>query len=210
VRTLPGGNPSGKGFNKNKGNKKGGMAMEKIEMAQLEKLLAEVEELRRMVQELRGEIEKIKGMTSEPPQITLVDGENTQGQGRKKVVVTMPYPHDVRFKAWAKILRGIDRTKTDGYAFLGEFISLSGGKRGEVRHELEVGTLIMMYNEEGSMKYHKPSITVWEVQEDGSLEEIYYHPCKGYSWALEVRDDLYEFLRAREEEKKKNRNEAEA
>jgi hypothetical protein len=32
------------------------------------------------------------------------------------------------------------------------------------------------------------------------LEEIYYKLCSGYSWALEVRDEIYEILKKKKAE----------
>jgi hypothetical protein len=117
----------------------------------------------------------------------------------KKVIITMPEVPDERWKAWAKILEDVDKSKSSGYAFIGKFISLSR-KRNEVKYELEVGTIIMVYAEVGSRKYHKPTITLYEVLENGELEEIYYCECSGYSWALEVRDDIYEILKKKKAE----------
>jgi len=117
----------------------------------------------------------------------------------KKVIITMPDIPDERWKAWAKILEGVDKSKSNGYAFIGKFISLSSRKN-KVKYELEVGTIIMVYAEVGSRKYHKPSITLYEVLENGELEEIYYKLCSGYSWALEVRDEIYEILKKKKAE----------
>ncbi len=42
---------------------------------------------------------------------------------RQKVRIHLPDQKDKRFKSWRKILTGVNKTKSDGYAFLGEFIS---------------------------------------------------------------------------------------
>jgi hypothetical protein len=113
----------------------------------------------------------------------------------KKVIVNIPEKPDSRWKAWAKILKNVDKSVSTGYAFIGNFISLGR------KYELEIGTIIMIYAEEGSRKYHKPHIYLYEVKEDGILEEIYKHICsKSSGWALEVRDEIYEILKKKKAE----------
>jgi hypothetical protein len=95
---------------------------------------------------------------------------------------------DRRFKNWFKVLTGVDRSKQDGYAFLGEFV------KGELL-EVDVGTLVMHYHEEGSAKYHYPSVEVLRVERDGSLTEVFSGESLDSPWALGIRDvvaDLFD------------------
>jgi hypothetical protein len=120
----------------------------------------------------------------------------------KKVIVEMPFPADSRWKYWAKILEDVDTSLSNGYAFKGKFIPLSDPRHRNIRKvEIEVGKIIMVYEEEGSRKYHKPVITLYEVKEDGSLEVIFSHKCDGFSWALEVRDEIKKILYEKKKQK---------
>jgi hypothetical protein len=127
---------------------------------------------------------------------------------KEKVIVEMPFPKDNRWRSWAKLLTDVNEKEANGYAFKGTFLPLSDAKRNAiVKRELEVGSIIMIYEEEGSQKYHKPLISLYEVQTDGKLKLIYEHKCKGFSWTLEVRDDIKKILDNKKiqnkEEKKK-------
>jgi hypothetical protein len=118
----------------------------------------------------------------------------------EKVIITMPKPLDSRWKAWAKVLERVDVSLQNGYAFVGKFIPLSRGGH-SVKLEREVGELIMMYSEEGSNKYHKPTVILFEVTGDG-LKEIFRHECSGHiGWALEVRDKIAQIVEERNKSK---------
>ena len=56
-----------------------------------------------------------------------------------KVIVGIPEPVDRRKKSWRKHLTNVDTTKTNGYAFDGNWL-----RAGE-RAELPVGALVMCY-----------------------------------------------------------------
>jgi hypothetical protein len=101
-----------------------------------------------------------------------------------KTIVNIPTPIDSRKKSWAKTLTGIDVTKTNGYAFAGDWV-----RRGE-RAELPVGSLVMLYDEPGSVKNWYPLVRVMRVEEDGTLHEVlsYEGEVGERSWALAVRD----------------------
>ena len=105
------------------------------------------------------------------------------------VVVNMnDFVKDGRFKRWAKILTNVDLSKKNGYAFEGKFIRFYGNV------ELEEGDILMLYEEEGSRKYHSLLIRLYIVK-NGELEEIYSHKCDSiYGWALEVRDEIAKIL----------------
>lgn len=104
-----------------------------------------------------------------------------------KVIVEIPSPRDSRWKSWRKLLRAVDTTKQNGFAFQGEW--LKPGRKAE----LEVGALLLFYDEVGSRKHHQPEVQLVRVGSDGQLETI--HVAKGWSWALELRDLAAEKLR---------------
>ena len=67
-----------------------------------------------------------------------------------KVVVKVPETEDRRKKSWAKALTKVDPDKSNGYAFVGDWL-----RRGE-RAEVPVGSYILLYDEPGSMKNWYP------------------------------------------------------
>lgn len=103
-----------------------------------------------------------------------------------KVIVEIPDKFDDRWKSWAKVLAGVDRTKTNGYAFQGEFVKLGR------KTELEVGSYVLLYREEGSTKYHRAKVEIVQVKDDGRLETVLY--AVGSDWALELRDQVADLL----------------
>src|SRR5690606_33542896 len=106
-----------------------------------------------------------------------------------KTIVEIPAKRDDRKKAWAKALESVDVTKSNGYAFLGNWL-----RRGE-KAELPIGSFVLTYDEPGSMKNWYPEVVLYRVTEDG-LEVA--HEYKGdygeRSWALAVRDRIAEIL----------------
>jgi hypothetical protein len=104
----------------------------------------------------------------------------------QKVIVGIPAIGDSRFKRWAKLLKGVDRTKTNGFAFLGDWLPL------QRKAELEVGSLILLYGEEGSRKYARPVVEVRRVEADSSLRCLVR--VDGPDWALDLRDQVADML----------------
>ena len=108
-----------------------------------------------------------------------------------KKIVMIPETLDGRKKTWRKHLERVDKEKTNGYAFIGNWLRV-----GE-RAELEVGSFILCYDEPGSMKNWYPVVRLFKVVENGNgLEEVYcwegdVHEC---SWALAVRDEIAAIL----------------
>jgi len=103
-----------------------------------------------------------------------------------KKIVTIPEPLDDRKRSWRKLLTQVDKEKTNGYAFVGEWL-----RAGE-RAELEVGSFILCYDEPGSVKRWYPVIRMFKVGVDDDLNEVYRWEgsvCER-SWALAVRDDI--------------------
>ena len=105
-----------------------------------------------------------------------------------KKIVMIPETLDERKKTWRKLLADVDKTKTNGYAFVGEWL-----RAGE-RAELEVGSFILCYDEAGSMKNWRPVVRLFKVLENGleDLEEVFHWEgnFRERSWALAVRDEI--------------------
>ena len=66
----------------------------------------------------------------------------TRESASKKLVV---YTHDCKgssdyhvrkYKHWSKLVKGVDKTKTNGYAFIGDFLNIS------YEHKLPVGSIV--------------------------------------------------------------------
>jgi len=100
-----------------------------------------------------------------------------------KKIVSIPNIGDRRFKKWAKLLSNVDQSKTNGYAFEGEFL------RFDRKYELEIGTIVLCYGESGSAKYHYPEVRLCILTEDG-WKELFYRDNLDKAWALDVRDEI--------------------
>lgn len=119
----------------------------------------------------------------------------TEGGNEKmaatKVIVTVPTSLDDRKKTWRKALARVDRSKSNGYAFQGEWL-----RAGE-RAELLVGSYVLGYDEPGSRTNWYPQVTLWRVGPQG-LEEVlvWKGNYRETSWALAVRDQVAAILAA--------------
>jgi len=116
--------------------------------------------------------------------------------GRKmKVIVGVPKSEDTRKKSWRKELVNVDKSQSNGYAFIGNW--LKGGERAE----LEVGSYILAYDEPGSMKHWSPHVRLFRVQANGELEKIYDWEggSQEKSWALAVRDEIADIVYKKED-----------
>lgn len=98
-----------------------------------------------------------------------------------KKIIDTPEIGDNRFKQWTKTLNRVDVTKTNGYAFEGNFI--------RSRQELEVGSYILAYGQVGSRANNYPRVELFRVAENG-LESVYKKADLSQHWALDVRDDI--------------------
>jgi len=107
---------------------------------------------------------------------------------RPKVIVKVPEPLDGRFKYWRKVLSGVDITKTNGYAFQGEWVT--AGRKVEVT----VGSYLLAYDEVGSRKCHYPVVRLMQVTPEGGLVQVKDEKgevvAEGLSWALDLRDRI--------------------
>jgi hypothetical protein len=109
-----------------------------------------------------------------------------------KKIVMVPGTLDDRHKCWRKLLEKVDTTKANGYAFVGDWL-----RAGE-RAELEVGSLVLCYDDVGSRKNWRPVVRLLKVLENGAedFEEVFRWEgdFRERSWALAVRDDIAAIL----------------
>jgi len=112
----------------------------------------------------------------------------------RKVIVEVPGPEDKRKKSWRKRLDHVDTSRSNGYAFVGEF--LRPGERAEV---LE-GDFILAFDQPGSMKNWWPYVRVYRAT-GSELREVYrYEGEKGErNWALGCRDAIAVIMEGSEE-----------
>lgn len=106
-----------------------------------------------------------------------------------KTIIDLSGIGDNRFKRWAKTVKRVNTSVATGYAFEGDFIGIGR------KHELPVGSYVLVYAELGSMRHHHPSVQLWRVTEDGH-EVVYKQEHLNPSWALEVRDDIAAIVNA--------------
>jgi len=112
---------------------------------------------------------------------------NTEGvRIMDKVIVAIPALGDSRFKRWGKTLTGVDRTKTNGYAYLGSFLAI--GRKAE----LSVGSYILLYHEYGSRRYTTPVAEVVRVTAEATLAPVL--KVEGRDWALDLRNKAAELF----------------
>ena len=108
-----------------------------------------------------------------------------------KKIVRIPETLDDRKKTWRKLLTQVDKTKANGYAFIGNWL-----RAGE-RAELEVGSFVLCYDEPGSAKNWYPLVRLFKIVEnENGLEEVYRWKgdTRERSWALAVRDEIAAIL----------------
>lgn len=108
----------------------------------------------------------------------------------KKVIIDLP-TFDDRHKHWIKQVTGVDKEKSNGYAFKGSFL-----KAGSTV-ELPVGTLLLYYYGDGSMKNYTVEVEVHRVTPEGLKAtdiKTSRDNRKVGGWALDIRDKLAELF----------------
>ena len=91
-------------------------------------------------------------------------------------------------KGWSKLVTSVDTTKTNGYAFVGDFIP------DDTEVELPVGGVIVQKCPEGSVKHSWDSGHIYTIEENGELCET---DGKSYRWTkdfLSLRDQVVKCL----------------
>ena len=109
------------------------------------------------------------------------------GMSTAKIIVTIPDYGKRGKRCWARILTGVDRTKTTGYAFQGDW--LTPGRM----YELPIGTIVLLGWESGSVSRRVKMAALFCVNA-GGLEEVVR--AEGDDWALQLRDKAAELLTA--------------
>jgi hypothetical protein len=108
----------------------------------------------------------------------------------KEILTTSGLEVDRRWRKWARWIDQIDQSKSDGYAFVGDFIS-----EGTVEVEVGQPRLILAMAEIGSARYHTACYRVVRLDLDGSLEATDIKTDAGNrGWALRIRDQVAEML----------------
>ena len=102
------------------------------------------------------------------------------------VAVEIPLVGDARHKNWAKVIADVDETKSNGWAFDGEFIAAGGIQ------DVPVGSVVMVYGERGSRANPQIEAKVFVANGDGTLS--YIQSATGRAWARTLRDRVAELI----------------
>ena len=102
------------------------------------------------------------------------------------VAVEVPLVGDARHKNWAKVVENVDETKSNGWAFDGEFIAAGGIQ------DVPVGSVVMVYGEKGSRANPQIEARVFVANGDGTMSHI--QSASGRAWARTLRDRVAELL----------------
>ncbi|MBP1308949.1 hypothetical protein JOD82_001969 [Paenibacillus sp. 1182] len=97
-------------------------------------------------------------------------------------MVKTTFETSIRWKYWAKRVTKVDVTKTNGFAFIGDFIKVN--QLVEVRE----GDYILVYEEVGSAAHHKLYVTLYQIQNGEQVVAV--EEVSGMDWALQIRDEV--------------------
>ena len=87
---------------------------------------------------------------------------------------------------WVKEVTGVDKSKSNGYAFEGRFVNPISGLS-------ECGDgLYIVCSIEGSRRHQKKCVAVFEIKDDEVTKVINW--VEGNDWALKIRDRVAELL----------------
>ena len=119
--------------------------------------------------------------------------EAKEANSSGKVIVAIPPPADRRFKAWRRLVTGVDTSRHNGYAFAGEF--LPAGRKAE----LPVGAYVLIYDVVGTNRHNKPVVVLAQVTAEGRLVAVEDDAGKvaavGEDWVLDLRDRVAQFFK---------------
>lgn len=102
------------------------------------------------------------------------------------VAVEVPLVGDERHKNWAKVIRGVDTSKSTGWAYDGEFVATGGVQ------DVEAPSVLLVYGERGSRANPQSEARVFVVNTDGTLS--HHATARGRAWARTLRDPIIELL----------------
>ena len=97
-------------------------------------------------------------------------------------------------RGWTKLVTGVDKTKTNGYAFSGEFLP------GDKEVDVPVGAVLVQQHPEGSVKHPWNSGHCYCVTESGELEQTHR---EDYDWSkdfLSFRDHVADVLNGQQDD----------
>ncbi|MBT8212884.1 MAG: hypothetical protein KJN71_07035 [Acidimicrobiia bacterium] len=107
---------------------------------------------------------------------------------RPVVAVEIPMLGDARRRHWAKVVTFVDVSKSNGWAFEGDFIA-DGGVQ-----DVESGSVVLVYGERGSRGTPHSMAAVFTANPDGTLSR--HLEAEGRAWARTLRDEVAELLEA--------------
>ena len=93
---------------------------------------------------------------------------------------------DLRLKNWAKIVDFVDVSKSDGWAYEGEFVAVGGIQ------DLDAPCVLLVYGEKGSRGNPQQEARAYTVNTDGTLS--LHETAVGRAWARTLRDTVAELL----------------
>lgn len=98
------------------------------------------------------------------------------------VAVDIPLLGDERHKNWAKVVDSVDTTKSSGWAYDGDFVSVGGIQ------DVPAGSVLLAYGERGSRANPQILARVYTVNADATLS--FEAEAKGKAWARTLRDPI--------------------
>jgi hypothetical protein len=104
------------------------------------------------------------------------------------VAVDVPQVGDARHKHWAKVVTGVDTSKSSGWAFTGDFIA-DGGIQ-----DVPLGSVLLVFGERGARTNPQSEAHVYTVNPDATL--THHASSKGRAWARTLRDPITDLLSA--------------
>ena len=97
---------------------------------------------------------------------------------------------DRRWKHWAKEIIAVDQTKTNGYAFDGDFV-----QSGDVEIDVSKTRVYLVCSETGSNRYRTNAYQVVKMNAGGKFEWVDISTTdETRGWALRIRDDVANLL----------------
>ncbi len=102
------------------------------------------------------------------------------------VAIEVPLVGDERRKHWAKVVTNVDQSKSDGWAYDGEFIA-DGGIQ-----DVEAPSVLLVYGERGSRTNPHSEARVYIVNTDATLS--LRETATGRAWARTLRDTVADLV----------------
>ena len=102
------------------------------------------------------------------------------------VAIEVPLVGHERRKHWAKVVTNVDQSKSDGWAYDGEFIA-DGGIQ-----DVEAPSVLLVYGERGSRTNPHSEARVYIVNTDATLS--LRETATGRAWARTLRDTIADLV----------------